>query len=167
VAQLALRLVLGGQLTGHEAQKLFGRLAGSGLDGTSGWLAPIGYRPAKPWAAPAGLSELGGEALAALGLVHPLVPVATCVALDIATLDVRAGHPIWAAEGGAELPITNIAAAMAVSLTSSGAFPLDHALGIHVPKSVVSLAVLGVAAGEVVAERLPGPAPRAQRLEEG
>ena len=89
-----LRLIAGLAFAQHGAQKLFGRLAGSGLAGTSGWLASIGYRPAKPWAAPAGLSELGGEALTALGLVHPLVPAATFVALDIATLDVRAGHPI-------------------------------------------------------------------------
>jgi putative oxidoreductase len=157
LGQLALRLAVGGLLAGHGAQKSFGWFDGSGLDGTSGWLASMGYRPAKLWAALVGLSEFGGGALTALGLLHPLGPIATFGAMAVATLDVR-GKPIWATEGGAELPITNIAAATAVSLTGPGAFSLDRALGIHVPKSVVTLAVLGVAAGVVVAETRPKPA---------
>jgi putative oxidoreductase len=130
------------------------------LDGTSGWLESISYRPAKPWDALAERSELGGGALAALGIVHPLRPIITFGAMAIGTPDVHVGQPVWAAEGGAALLITNMAAT-AVSLTSPSAFLVDPAFDIHVPKSVASLAVLGVAVRAVVAERLRRSAPRA------
>jgi putative oxidoreductase len=161
LGQLALRLAVGGLLIGHGAQKLFGWFGGPGLEGTSGWLASIGYQPAKPWAVLAGLSEFGGGTLTALGLLHPLGPIATFGAMTIATIDVHGGKPVWATEGGAELPITNMAAATALVLSGPGAFSLDRALGIRVPKSVAALAALGVAAGVVVAETRPKPVPQA------
>ena len=114
----------------------------------------------------AGLSEFGGGALTALGLLHPLGPIVTVGAMAIATLDVHGGHPIWAAEGGAELPITNMAAATAVSLSGPGTFSRDRALGIRVPRTVAAVALLGVAAGVVVAERQPRSAPQAERLKD-
>jgi putative oxidoreductase len=164
LGELALRLAVGGLLAGHGAQKLFGWFGGPGLEGTSGWLASIGYQPAKSWATLAGLSEFGGGALTALGLLHPLGPIATLGAMTIATIDVHGGKPVWATEGGAELPITNIAAATALALSGPGAFSLDRALGIRVPKAVAALAVLGVAAGVMVAETRPKPAlPAAER----
>jgi putative oxidoreductase len=79
--------------------------------------------------------------------------------MAIATIDVHGGKPIWASEGGAELPITNMAAATASALSGPGAFSLDRALGIRVPKSVAALAVLGVVAGVAVAETRAKPAP--------
>lgn len=161
LGELALRLAVGGLLAGHGAQKLFGWFGGPGLEGTSGWLASIGYQPAKSWAALAGLSEFGGGALTALGLLHPLGPIATLGAMTIATIDVHGGKPVWASEGGAELPITNIAAATALALAGPGAFSLDRALGIRVPKAVAALAVLGVAAGVMVAETRSKPMPSA------
>ena len=131
------------------------------MDGTSGWLASISYRPAKLWDARAERSELGGGALAALGILHPLRPIITFGAMVIGTPDVHVGQPVWSAEGGAELLITNMAAT-AVSLTSPSAFSVDRAFDIHMPKSVVSLAVLGVAVRAVVAEWLRRSAPRAE-----
>jgi hypothetical protein len=131
------------------------------LDGTSGWLASNSYRHAKPWDALAEHSELGGGALAALGILHPLRPIITFGAMVIGTPDVHVGQPVWAAEGGAELLITNMSAT-AVSLTSASAFSVDRTIDIHVPKSVACLAVLGVAVRAVVAERLRRSAPRAE-----
>jgi putative oxidoreductase len=158
---LVLRLAVGGLLAGHGAQKLFGTFGGPGLAGTSGWLESMGFSPAKQWAIMAGLSEFGGGTLTALGLAHPLGPISTLGAMAIASLDVHAGKPVWATEGGAELPITNMSAALALALAGPGAFSLDRALGIRVPKAVATLALLGVAAGVVVAETRPKPAPHA------
>jgi putative oxidoreductase len=160
LGQLALRLAVGGLLAGHGAQKLFGWFGGYGLEGTGGWLESIGYHPGKQWAMMAGLSEFGGGAMTALGLAHPLGPISTLGAMVIATIDVHGGKPVWASEGGAELPITNMAAATALALAGPGAFSLDRALGIRVPKAVSALALLGVVAGVVVAETRPKPAPR-------
>lgn len=159
VGHLALRLVSGGLLAGHGAQKLFGWFGGDGLSGTSTWLAGMGYQPAKPWAVLSGGSEFGGGVLTALGLLHPLGPVATLGSMTIATLDVHRGRPIWAVDGGAELPITNMAAAMASALAGPGALSLDHAIGIRVPRSLAALTVAGVIAGVLIAESRPKPAP--------
>lgn len=161
LGQLALRLAVGGLLAGHGAQKLFGWFGGHGLEGTGGWLESIGFRPGKPWAAAAGVSEFGGGALTALGLLHPLGPIATLGAMAIAAIDVHGGKPVWVTEGGAELPITNMAAATALALSGPGAFSLDRALGLRVPKAVAALALLGVAAGVAVAETRRKPAPQA------
>jgi putative oxidoreductase len=152
---LVLRLAAGGLLAGHGAQKLFGWFGGHGLEGTGGFLETMGLRPGKTWALLAGLSEFGGGTLTSLGLLHPLGPLATLGAMTIAAIDVHGGKPIWAQEGGAELPVTNIAAALALTLCGPGAFSLDRAFGIRVPKSVTALAVLGVAAGVAVVENRP------------
>jgi putative oxidoreductase len=54
LAALLLRVVLGGLMAGHGAQKLFGWWGGYGLDGTSAWLESMGLRPGRPWAVLAG-----------------------------------------------------------------------------------------------------------------
>ena len=155
LGMLTLRLVVGGLLAGHGAQKLFGAFGGHGLEGTGGWLESMGFRPGTQWALLAGLSEFGGGSLTALGLLHPLGPIATLGAMTVATVNVHAGKPIWVTEGGAELPVTNIAAALALALVGPGAFSLDHALGIRVPKAVTALGLLAVGAGVIVAETRP------------
>jgi putative oxidoreductase len=155
---LALRVAVGGFLMGHGAQKLFGWFGGHGLEGTAGWLESMGFKPGRQWAALAGASEFGGGALTALGLLHPLGPVGTVGAMAIAALDVHGGKPVWVTEGGAELPITNIAAAAALALAGPGGLSLDRALGIRVPKELTGLAVLAVAAGVLAAETRQKPA---------
>ena len=152
VGHVALRLVVGGLLAGHGAQKLFGWFGGDGLHGTSAWLADLGYRPAQPWAILSGISEFGGGVLTALGLLRPLGRIATLGSMTIATLDVHRGHPIWAAEGGAELPITNMVAAAASALAGPGAFSLDRAIGLRTPRSLIALTAAGVLAGVLIAE---------------
>ena len=155
---LGLRLVAGGLLAGHGAQKLFGWFGGSGLEGTGGWLESIGFTPGKQWAMLAGASEFGGGMLTALGLLHPLGPIASLGAMATAAIDVHGGKPIWVTEGGAELPVVYMAIALALATAGPGALSLDRALGIKVPKGLVALGVLAVAAGVVVAETREKPA---------
>jgi hypothetical protein len=50
------------------------------------------------------------------------------------------GKPIWANAGGAELPVINMGAALALAMTGPGRYSLDHILGIRVPRPVVALA---------------------------
>ena len=162
---LGLRLVAGGLLAGHGAQKLFGWFGGYGLEGTGGWLESMGYTPGKQWAMLAGASEFGGGLLTALGLLYPLGPIATVGAMVTASLDVHAGKPIWVTEGGAELPVVNIAAALARATAGPGRYSLDRALGLKLPKELVALGVLAVAAGVVAAETREKPAPTAEATE--
>jgi putative oxidoreductase len=163
---LILRIVVGGLLAGHGAQKLFGVLGGPGLAGTAGWLESIGLRPGRPWALMAGLAELAGGLLMALGLLHPLGPIAVIAAMLTAWLRAHWGKPIWATQGGGELPLTNAAVAIAVALAGPGAYSIDQALGIQVPPAVVVAAAVAALLGVVAAIAWPAKAPPASRTAE-
>src|ERR671915_161614 len=126
LAALLLRVVLGGLLTGHGAQKLFGSFSGPGLEGTTGFMEMLGLKPGRPWAVLAGLSEFGGGVLTALGLLNPLGPLGVIGAMSMATKTAHAGRPIWVTEGGAELPVTNIAASTALLLSGPGKLSFDR-----------------------------------------
>lgn len=143
---LILRLTVGGLLSGHGSQKSFGWFGGFGLQGTAGWLESLGMKPGTPWAIGASASEFGGGMLTALGFLNPIGPIATMAAMSMAIARVHWGKPIWVSEGGAELPVTNIATATALILTGPGRFSLDYVLGIRVPRPVVALVVLVEAA---------------------
>jgi putative oxidoreductase len=110
-------------------------------------LESMGLRPGKPWASTAGLSEFGGGMLTVLGLFNPLGSIAIISSMAMATLKVHAGKPIWVAKGGAELPVTNIAIALALAVTGPGRYSLDHAFGLKVHPMLVGLVGAAAAAG--------------------
>jgi putative oxidoreductase len=149
---LALRLGAGGLLAGHGAQKLFGAFGGAGLAGTAGWLESLGLRQGKAWATLAGLAELGGGSLMALGLGGPLGPIALQGAMATATRRVHWGKPIWNTEGGAELPMLFSLTGLAIAITGPGRYSLDRAFSIRVPDAVAALAGAGVVAGIALGE---------------
>lgn len=160
---LGLRMTVGGLLAGHGAQKLFGSFGGYGLEGTAGWLESIGLKPGKAWAILAGGSEFGGGVLTAVGFLNPLGPIATYGAMLMAWNKAHAGKPIWTTSGGAELPLTNMAAVTALALVGSGRYSLDEALNIEVPMPIVVLSLAGVLVGFAVgALAQPDPNPEAQ-----
>ena len=142
LALLTLRVVTGGLLAGHGAQKLFGSFRGPGMEGTSGMMESMGMRPGKPWAALAGLSEFGGGLLTALGLLNPLGPLGIIGAMVIAAGKVHGISPIWAQEGGGELPVTNTAVAAALMMAGPGKYSLDEAFGVKVPRWIVIFAFI-------------------------
>jgi len=155
IGLLVLRLVVGGLLAGHGAQKLFGWFGGNGLEGTGDWLESLGLRPGKRWAQLAGTSEFGGGVLTALGALYPLGPLMTIGAMATATLKAHANKPIWVTEGGAELPVVNMAAASALVLAGPGALSIDRLFGMRIPKWMSLLFALAVAAGVSFAIRAP------------
>lgn len=144
LAMLVLRLVLGGFQAGHGAQKLFGSFDGPGIEGTEVMVESQGLTPPKPWAVLGGASEFGGGILTALGLLNPLGPIGVIAAMAMASKTVHAGQPIWVTEGGAELPVTNIAAATALMLAGPGKYSFDRALGLRVPTWVSLVALVAV-----------------------
>ena len=114
------------------------------MEGTSGFMEMLGMRPGRPWAYMAGLSEFGGGVLTALGLFNPLGPLGIIGSMTMATRKAHWGKPIWVTEGGAELPVTNIAVATALLLNGPGKYSLDRALGIRLPGWVAPLGLVGV-----------------------
>lgn len=156
---LIIRVVAGGLVAGHGAQKLFGSFGGYGLEGTAGWLSSLGLRPGRRWALAAGVGEFGSGLATALGFLHPIGPVGMLGPMSVATAKVHWGKPIWVTEGGAELPVVNIAVAVGLALTGPGRFSMDRLLGFRAPALLVGLAAASVAAGSVIASLQPGPEP--------
>lgn len=143
-APLIVRLAQGSLMAGHGAQKLFGSFGGPGLEGTSGFMEMLGMRPGRPWAYLAGLSELGGGALTALGLLNPLGPLGVIASMSMATRKAHWGKPIWVTEGGAELPLLNIAVSTALMIREPDGYSLDRVLGIRLPAWVGPLGLVGI-----------------------
>ena len=141
VGLLASRAVLGGYLSVHGAQKLFGAFDGPGLDAAGAGFEALGLRPGKAMAGLAGASELGGGILTVTGIADPLGPLAIAGAMVVATSVHRKQGPM-AQKGGFELPLTNLAVALA--LIGSG--PGRLRLGPHLSKSLTRISVLGAAA---------------------
>src|SRR5437762_829860 len=87
LALLVLRLVVGGLLLGHGAQKLFGWFGGYGFAGTKGFMGgALRLRPAGLWTALAGLSEFGGGIAFGLGFLNPLGALGIISAMVMAIL---------------------------------------------------------------------------------
>lgn len=123
----------------------------------------MGFKPGQAWAVAAGASEFGGGLLTALGLLHPVGPISTVRAMAVATRSAHGGKPIWVTEGGAELPVTNIAVAVALSLVNVGRYSVDHMLGIHVPKGISLLTAAAVVGGVLAAEAIQPPPDEADK----
>src|SRR5688572_17002983 len=166
-APMIVRVVQGSLMAGHGAQKLFGSFGGPGLEGTSGFMEMLGMRPGRPWAYLAGLSEFGGGLLTALGLLKPLGPLGVIGAMSMATRKAHWDKPIWVTEGGAELPILNIAISTALMIRESDGYSLDRLLGIRLPAWVGPLGLVGVILTVLYAELGADEAPEHQDAQEG
>jgi putative oxidoreductase len=143
-APTIVRLVQGSLMAGHGAQKLFGSFGGPGLEGTSGFMEMLGMRPGRPWAYMAGLSEFGGGVLTALGFLKPLGPLGVIGAMAMATRKAHWDKPIWVTEGGAELPVLNMAFSTALMIREPDAFSLDRVLGIRLPRWIGPVGLVGI-----------------------
>ncbi len=131
---LVVRVTVGGLLAGHGSQKLFGWFGGHGLEGTGGSFEGMGFRPGRWWASLASASELGGGLLTAVGFLNPVGPLTAMGSMLVATFKAHRGKPIWVTEGGAELPVTNLAVLGALALAGPGRLSLDGALGTRLPR---------------------------------
>jgi putative oxidoreductase len=157
VGLLVSRGVLGSYLAVHGAQKLFGAFGGHGLEATATGFASIGLRPARAMATLAGVSELGGGVLTATGIADPFGPLALAGTMAVAAVVHRRRGPL-AQKGGFELPLTNLALAVAL-MSSSG----SRRKRLRLPGSLARLALVGgvgatgLAIGQLLLAR-PAPA---------
>jgi putative oxidoreductase len=125
---LLLRVVAGGTIFAHGAQKLFGWFGGHGLRGTAGFFGSIGFRPPLLLAALAGLGEAGGL-LFAFGFVTPLAALGIAIVMFNAIVVVHWSKGFFNGNGGLEFPLLMATVAVAVAATGPGRFSIDRAIG--------------------------------------
>jgi putative oxidoreductase len=157
---LIARLALGLALAAHGTQKLLGWFGGYGLAGTGRFFEGLGFRPGRPFAAAAGLGEVTGGLLVALGLLGPLGPALMISTMLVAIVTVHWGNGFFASSNGIELPFLYAAGALALAFTGFGAFSLDALLGLAGLESpaLAALAVIVGLLGGLAALALRHPA---------
>lgn len=146
VGLLGTRMVVGGYLAAHGAQKLFGSFGGHGFEATAKGFEALGLKPGKAMAALAGASELGGGVLTALGIGDPVGPVAVAGTMAVAVAVHRRQGPM-SQDGGYELPLAYLATAVGLMAVGPGRLRLGPA----VPTSWRRLVKLGAVVGSGVA----------------
>ena len=154
---LVVRLAVGMLMMGHGAQKLFGSFGGHGPAGTGGFFESLGLTPGRQMAILAGVGELVGGALLALGLLTPLSAALLFAVLLTAAWTAHRAAGIWVAEGGYEYNLVLITGLFALTAVGPGEWSLDNAMGIDANGTGWALAELGAAliaaAGAVVIGR--------------
>jgi putative oxidoreductase len=157
---LLIRVVLGGIMAAHGAQKLFGWFGGHGLAGTRGWLDTMGFKPARLQAMVVGLAEFGGGALLVLGLITWLGSAAVAGVMLVAIATVHWRNGFFNSSGGYEFNLLIVATAIGLAMTGPGTISIDDLADWSLAGPEWGLAALGVsvvAAGSVLAFRKPRP----------
>ena len=158
---LILRLVVGLTMAAHGAQKLFGWFGGYGLQGTGGFLEKLGFLPGRRNALFAGLAELAGGLLLALGFATPLAATLIVSVMFVAVATVHAKNGYFNSSQGFEYNLLLAVAAVSIAIIGAGPVSLDAALGIQDAGPVWGLAALvaGLVGGgvQVAGRKVPAP----------
>lgn len=128
IGLLIIRVVIGVLFVGHGAQKLFGWFGGYGLNGTGGWFDSIGMKPGVTMALIAGLAELTGGILFAIGLLTPVAGLLIAGTMAMAILKVHGQNGLWSTSNGYEYNLTLLAVAIGIALIGPGHYSLDALL---------------------------------------
>ena len=129
IGLLLLRLTVGLTLAAHGAQKLFGWFGGPGLDVTGQHMAGIGFVPGRRHALMAGLVEIVGGVLLALGFLTPVAATIVFAVMLVAGVSVHSKKGFFLATGGYEYTLVLGVAGLAVAFTGPGAWSVDALLG--------------------------------------
>ncbi len=132
IGVLIVRVLFGIPIAAHGSQKLFGAFGGYGLEGTGKFFETLGFRPGAMFAAMAGLSELVGGLLLALGLFTPAAAAVVVATMCVAMFSVHLKNGFFAANNGIEMPFLFAAAALGVAFTGGGRYSLDSQLGLRI-----------------------------------
>jgi putative oxidoreductase len=158
IALLGLRLVVGLTFAAHAVPKFFTVWGGGGIQATADTFDQIGLRPGKLNAWVAGVAELGGGLLIAVGLLTPFAAAALIATMTAAVLTVHLRNGFFATNNGYEYNLVLAVAAFAVAGIGPGNWSLDHVLGIDLAGTRWALAALGAGMlggiGAVLSSRL-------------
>jgi putative oxidoreductase len=144
LALFGLRVVIGLTFSAHGAQKVFGAFGGPGIKGFAGVLEHLGMRPAKQHAWLAGLTELSGGLLIALGLVTTPAAAALIAVMTTAVLTVHLRNGFFSSNQGFEFNLALVAGLFALAGVGAGAWSLDNALNIDLTGTWWAVGALGV-----------------------
>jgi putative oxidoreductase len=129
LAELLLRVVVGGFLIPHGLQKAFGMFGGGGFAGTAGWLGSIGMEPGWLFASLAIFAEVVCGALILIGfLTRPAAAVAA-VFLFIAASSVHFANGFFNQNGGYEYAVLWTVAALFFAVRGAGPISVDRMIG--------------------------------------
>ena len=164
IGLLLARLFLGLGLAAHGAQKLFGWFGGYGLKGTGGFFeGTLGLKPGVLFAFMSGMGEFGGGLLVAIGWLGPIGPALIIAVMVVAIVTVHWEHGFFVSSNGVELPLMNIACALALTFAGFGAYSVDALLPIYAlgTPQVAWIAILIAVAGallSLIGRKPPAPA---------
>ncbi|MGE8203521.1 DoxX family protein [Heyndrickxia sp. NPDC080065] len=122
---LIIRIVLGLTFAGHGTQKLFGWFGGHGIKGTGGFFESINIKPGIMMALLAGLGELFGGLLFALGLLTPIGALLIALTMLVAIVKVHGQNGYWVTQNGYEYNFLLIIVAIGVALVGPGSYSID------------------------------------------
>lgn len=144
---LIIRLLVGLLLAAHGLQKLSHLFGGHGIAGTTGFFRTLGYPAPAVFAVVAGLSELGGGLMLAVGFLSPLA-AACVVGVMVNAYAAHWGKGFWATRGGGEYAFVLGVVAAGLGFTGPGGISLDGALGLDMSGAGWGIAavVMGAAA---------------------
>lgn len=164
IGLLLARLFLGLGLAAHGAQKLFGWFGGYGIKGTGGFFeGTLGLKPGVLFAFMSGMGEFAGGLLVAIGWLGPVGPALIIAVMVVAIITVHWKNGFFVTSGGVELPLMNIAAALALTFAGFGEYSVDAIMPIYALGSpqVAWLAILIAVAGAIISligRKPPAPA---------
>jgi len=128
-ALLIFRLVVGLGLAVHGAQKVFGWFGSPGRLATAQGFEALGFRPGAFFALSAGLGELGGGVLTALGFLGAVGPALIVMVILVAGIAVHLKNGFLSTNNGWELSGLYVASGLLLALIGFGPYSLDNAIG--------------------------------------
>lgn len=119
LAHFILRVVLGALFVAHGYPKLF-----KNFSGVAGWFDSIGLKPGKFWALVVGLGEFFGGLLFILGAWVQPVGILLAVVMLVAMWKAKWGKVGLTDQGGWELDLIYLVAALALVFMGGGVYSL-------------------------------------------
>ena len=146
IGLLLLRLTIGLTLAAHGSQKLFGWFGGYGLEATGQAFESLGFHPGRRHAFMAGLVEVGGGLLLAVGLLTPLGAALVASVMVVAAVTAHVRNGFFITSGGYEYNVVLGVAALSLAFTGPGALSIDALAGVTLEGNLWGVGALTVAA---------------------